>query len=76
MFIKMEDGKGLREVIDENPETCEEAAVLAMFIISGYAHTHVHYWANGVGQLINAKQGISIERRNTPKSILFYVGLI
>ena len=56
MFIEIDDGKGLREVIDENPETFEEAAVLAMLIISVYAHTHVHYWANGVGQLINAKE--------------------
>ena len=58
MFIEMEDGKGLREVVDENPETCEEAAVLAMFIFSAHSHTHVHYWANGVGQLINAEKGI------------------
>ena len=32
MFIEMEDGKGFHEVVDETPETCEEAAVLAMFI--------------------------------------------
>ena len=56
MYVEMDDGKGLYEVIDENSETCEEAAVLAMFIFSIHTHIHVHYQANGVAQLINAKK--------------------
>ena len=61
MFVEMDDGKGLREVVDENSNTCEEAAVLALFIASVYAHPHVHYWANGVAQLIDTENGSNWE---------------
>ena len=54
MFIDLGDGKGIVEVVDETPETCEEASVLALIIASIYTHPHVHFWANGVAQLIDA----------------------
>ena len=50
MFIELDDGNGIVEITDE------EAAVLAVWIISSQAHIHVHYWANGVAQLIDAKE--------------------
>ena len=53
MFIDMGDGQGVREVVDETPDTFEEAVMLALVIASFYAHPHVHYWSNGVAQLIN-----------------------
>ena len=52
MFIDMGDGHGVREVVDETPETFEEAVMLALVIASFYAHPHVHYWSNGVAQLV------------------------
>ena len=56
MYIEMDDDQGLREVVDKNPETIEEATVLALFIASMYTHPHVHFWANGVAQLIDANE--------------------
>ena len=49
----MGDGHGVREVVDETPETFEEAVMLALVIASFYAHPHVHYWSNGVARLMN-----------------------
>ena len=53
MFINMGDGQGVWKVVDETPETFEEAVMLALVIASFYAHPHVHYWSNGVAQLMN-----------------------
>lgn len=55
MFIKTDGDNELCEVADQTAETCEEAAIIAMVIISVYAHPHVHFWANGVAQLTKTK---------------------
>ena len=53
MFIDMGDGQGVREVVDETLHTFKESVMLALVIASFYAHPHVHYWSNGVAQLMN-----------------------
>ena len=51
MLIKLDDGLGLREVKDETPETCDEAAIIALIIVTAFTHSHIHFWANGVAQV-------------------------
>ena len=59
MFIELEDGLGLQEVVDvadiENGNTCGEAAVIFMIVGALCTHPHLHFWSNGVGQLIRTK---------------------
>ena len=51
MVIELDDGLGLREVKDDHPDTCDEAAVIALIIVTAYTHSHIHFWANGVAQV-------------------------
>jgi len=83
MNIGLGDGKGIFEVVDETPEQCEEAAVLALFIASIYTHPHVHFWSNGVAQLIDGKSnwkvadvfkfGRTLIEKNTSSFLFFNV---
>ena len=59
MFIELEDGLGLREVVDDDVEnnegTCSEAVVISTIVGALTTHPHLHFWSNGVGQLINTE---------------------
>ena len=60
MFIELEDGLGMREVIDDDVEggnnnSCAEATVICMVLGTLVTHPHLHFWSNGVGQLIKTK---------------------
>ena len=62
MFIELEDGLGLLEVVDDpdddvegNGNTIAEAGVICMIVGALSTHPHLHFWSNGVGQLINTK---------------------
>ena len=59
MFIELEDGLGLREVVDDdiegNGNTIAEAGVICMIVGALSTHPHLHFWSNGVGQLIKTK---------------------
>ena len=58
MFIELEDGLGLQEVVDDDVEhgnTCSEAAAIFMIVGALSTHPHLHFWSNGVGQLIKTK---------------------
>ena len=52
MFIDLNDGLGIREVKDETSKTCDEAAVIALIIVTVFTHSHIHFWANGVAQVL------------------------
>ena len=62
MFIELEDGLGLREVVDDDNNieggkgnTIAEAAVICMLVAALSTHTQLHFWSNGIGQLIQTK---------------------
>ena len=63
MFLELEDGLGLREVVDDdvenNENTCSEAVVISIIVGALTTHPHFHFWSNGVGQFINTKVSVA-----------------